>query len=93
MVYKGVQLQSLEMKVYLFDADITKIKVYRSSNGSSWTAVQTSFSDPVATGAGWKSSTITSAADLPNGTNYLKIELEDPVGWGTQIGKIIITHE
>lgn len=93
LVYKGVQLQSLEMKVYLFDADITKIKVYRSSNGSSWTAVQTSFSDPVATGAGWKSSTITSAADLPNGTNYLKIELEDPVGWGTQIGKIIITHE
>jgi len=93
LVYKGVQLQSLEMKVYLFDDDVTKIKVYSSPNGSSWTPVQTSFSDPVATGSGWKSTTITSATVFPSGTNYLKIELEDSVGWGTQIGKIMITHE
>lgn len=93
LVYKGVQLQSLEMRAYIFDADIHKIKVYSSPNGSSWSSVPTTFTDPVATGAGWQASTITSSAVFPEGTNYLKIELEDPVGWGTQIGKIIITHE
>lgn len=93
LIYKGSNFVSFRVKAYLFDADVTKIKVYRSKDGAIWTLIPSVFTDLVESGAGWKSSTISSINDFSSETSYLKIELEDPSSWGTQIGKVTINYE
>ena len=81
------------------------VATYVSSNGTSWTPVETSVTEPVMDPAYitidlayWLNSTVTNKNSIPANITYLKISLlpftrENMVGWSTVLDDIFITYD
>jgi len=93
VTYQLADMKQFTASFYAFGSDPAKVKYYSSPNGTTWTLVPSSYTSPAATSGGWSSLQYTPVADLPDGTNYLKVELSDTSSaWGTQLGSITISQ-
>jgi len=93
IVYNLSDVRQFSAKIYYFFIDMSKVKFYTSPDGITWTVAPSSYSTPVSTSAGWKYTYYTPNADLPAGTNYLKMEFSDTTsGYGTQLSEIYLTQ-
>lgn len=92
VIYNYADMLQFTASIYEFNINLTKVKFYSSPNGTTWTLVSSSYTTPVATAAGWAATQYTPIANLPAGTNYLKVEFSDTTSaWGTQLGRIVIS--
>lgn len=92
VTYSWSNLNSFSARVYYFTSITGKLKVYVSSNNTTWTSQAFQMSTPVATGSGWYGTTITPAGTIPAGKNYLKIELLGSTSWAPQLSSVTITR-
>lgn len=90
--YNVTNAKALEIIAY-YNGDITDILVKASSTDSNYKAVTTAKSSPVDTNGFWKKVVVT-VEQLPEGTNYLKIEVptNSKAEWTPQIGQVKITN-
>lgn len=94
IVYAYPDAISLAITAYAIDTFANKIAVYRSPDGTNWTAVAAAISPPVATGGGWLKATISPTTALPVGTNYVKVELaNDTRVYTPQIATVTLRRE
>lgn len=92
VTYSWSNLNSFNARVYYFTSITGKLKVYVSSNNTTWTSQAFQMSTPVATGSGWYGTTITPTGTIPAGTNYLKIELRGTTSWAPQLSSVTISR-
>ncbi|MCD9026107.1 right-handed parallel beta-helix repeat-containing protein [Cohnella silvisoli] len=92
VIYYFADMKQFAANIYEFNINLTKVKFYSSPNGTTWTLVASANTTPAATAAGWAFTQYTPTANLPTGTNYLKVEFSDTTSaWGTQLGQIVIS--
>lgn len=97
LIYKVSGIQNIRIYGYQLDSlsDVARdIKAYVSDNGSEWTQLTLTASEPVATTVERWSCVTLSADNIPDAPDYLKVEmqeLEDPGNiWVTSIAKVEI---
>lgn len=90
ITYNLSNLTSFSADIHEFSTDLSKVKCYASADGTTWTLLSSSYTTPVLIANGWSKTTF--SGTVPAGNHYLKIELSDASSWGTQIGKVTITH-
>ncbi|GEM_PF-255825 len=74
MIYELDDITKFTMQLYYSEEVNDRFKVYGSPDGQAWTILPTVGTDTHNTKDGWEGTLYSNAADLPTGTNYLKIE-------------------
>ncbi|MFC3803063.1 right-handed parallel beta-helix repeat-containing protein [Cohnella sp. GCM10012308] len=92
LVYSLPNARQFSALIYEFSIDLSKVKFYSSPNGTVWTVVPSVYAPPTLVANGWSYTTYTPSANLPSGTNYLKVEFSDTTSaYGTQLSQISLT--
>lgn len=95
IVYNYSSVTYFSAKVYYHGSmDVGRcINAYTSPDNIAFTPLAVRNGTPTATGGSWFGTDITPSAEIPSGTNYLKIEFTDTsAAWATQLSRITITY-
>jgi len=100
IIYELDDITKFAFQLYYSEAVADRFKVYGSPDGQAWTILPTVGSDTHNTKDGWAGTLYSNAADLPTGTNYLKIEFNDGTfSWSPELAWVkineapVVSHE
>lgn len=82
------------IKSNYYQDNTDKLKVYSSPNNLTWSLVDLKWSRQITSDGSWYTNYYYPMNELPNGMNYLKVELgNDDLIWTPQIGSVKITNK
>lgn len=85
-------IRDFSARLYFYGSVENKVRAYVSPDGVTWSPAPMQHEPPAPTQEGWYRAVFT-AASVPPGTNYLKIEMaNDPVIWSPQLGEVRVHH-
>ncbi|MFD2328138.1 S-layer homology domain-containing protein [Cohnella sp. GCM10020058] len=94
IAYRLEGIRDFVVRLHVFAGSTGSIKFYGSGDGEAWTEISAVHDAPASSGDGaWSGTNYTPAAPLPDGIDYLKVELSgDLAGWLMQIGSVALTN-
>ncbi|OMD86814.1 MULTISPECIES: S-layer homology domain-containing protein [Paenibacillus] len=92
-IYPLTGVQSFTLQAYYFSGSTAVIKFYGSPDADIWTELPAINDSPTATGSGWYGTIYTPSGALPDGVNYLKIEVSGDLDtWLMQLGHLTLSN-
>ncbi|QTH41501.1 hypothetical protein J4772_28810 [Cohnella sp. LGH] len=94
ITYHLHNIQAASVKLHRYAGSTGVLKMYGSTDDTSWTELLTVQDTPVSTGdPSWSSSNYSLVGKLPSGIHYLKIELSgDLANWLMQLGSVTVSN-
>ena len=91
IVWEVSDLQGFHAKVYTYGSLGAALAAEVSADGVGWQSLSLRVDPATPTADGWQRTWIAPAAPLPEGSNYLRLVLQDPNNaWSPQLGQLVL---
>ncbi|MGB0272060.1 MAG: hypothetical protein ACPGCS_00055 [Opitutales bacterium] len=91
IVWEVSDLQGFHAKVYTYGSLGAALTAEVSADGVGWQSLSLRVDPATPTADGWQRTWIAPAAPLPEGSNYLRLVLQDPNNaWSPQLGQLVL---